>query len=351
MEFLGAVLLPAGTEITSLTCCGPNRLVGYDRQGQYIGIDTLTGNIRWQSEEKGAYSHPLYVAQEGLLYSGCNKRSIVATDPETGRNVWSVPVPLFYSGFVAHEDLLIFHSDDTIYAMNRATGKAEWQTRLPACIQRSGLLIRKGYIWAPCAPTHHRTDFQLIDISSGKISHHIETPLAMKDNQQAIATEEHIWFCTEKGTIAILDPVTETAGEVSSTLFSENGQSQPVQIKGFQYIGQQIWFRPDTLYYPIDKNGIYTCNKYLNIQQISSAASGFEEEGLHQDGSIYHLNTIHHCVTRFSLTTLKNEQLRFPRFGRYDRLVCMALLPNGIMIVVQQGGMENDNRQIIHAIR
>jgi len=354
MELLGSILLPEGISLKSLIPCDNTLIIGHTRNDQLLCIDTLTGEIRWTSREGDKHSLVSYADQEGILYSTCNNRTVKAIDPQTGDALWSLPVPAIpsalSSSFVTCKDLLIYHSASTVYAVNRVTKKRVWKSRIPGHIRMSELLVWKDLLFA-CSTLHGKSLFHRIDPTSGALTKSIEAELTLKDHQKVWATEERIWFCTEKDTIGSLDPVSGTIQEVRSNSFSEDNTLRPVQVKGFHCVGEEIWFRPDSLYYKLEKDGVYACNQSMQIRKVSSRSAGFDEKGSKQDQYIYRLDARHHCLMRFSLTGQTMQQHRLPRWSGCDMLVCMALLPDGGVVVAQQGGDENDNRQILYGIR
>ncbi len=210
-----------------------------------VALNRMTGNLVWTSAGKGdvsAYCSPLLIVSNGKkLLVNMMSQNTVAIDVATGSLVWTYPysnknrihpnTPIFldnnlyiFSGYGEGSQRIKLNAD-TIRPTNIWTNKL-------VDPQMGGAILRNGYIYA--SGDRNRKWF-CVDWATGEIKYE-STDL---DKGVIIEADDLLYVYTEKGEIALLEPLAGSFKIISKALIklgSEQHWAHPVIKDGVLYI-------------------------------------------------------------------------------------------------------------------
>jgi len=135
-----------------------------DQDGNIFGLDSQTGQPRWQSNVVGSMTGTTVLAGSLVVVSANSvemegvRGGLVAVDAKTGDGVWSYPIGGEALTSPAFSDGLFYFggSDSHLYAVDASTGKEKWRAKLDAPVnldpvEESGVVYtgdRRGNLYA-----------------------------------------------------------------------------------------------------------------------------------------------------------------------------------------------------------
>ncbi len=353
LQIYGSTMLPTNYDI-SIFSAGKNRLIlSEDLFDDLTCIDTLTGNVIWKQKKCSHSENAFYHSKDNLIYSGQKQRDVVAIDPATGEIVWSVYIANDYRTFscpfrLYNNTLLIFHSKKSAYAVNKKTKKIQWKVKFGSDLDRRASMIWKNYF---IVSTNHKGkgSFNLINIDTGEMERTIE--LGEKFGQYAAGAivGNDLWFRRDdiRGSMQLHRYNLETE-EMNDVKFNSDLIENPdkAYITSFFRSNGKTYFN----IYDGDKSGYYECDENMNIKDKLPSTEGYGWSCI-TDSAFYYKNRRDHKIVEISLADKTVRQLEMPHFSGSDRVNSDIYVNNGTLFVTQLGGDENQDKQILYAIR
>lgn len=354
MELYGSLVLKGRDTGDHIFTAGKNRMMCSDLHQRFTCINSLSGETIWEEKDYGGHSHAFYHPEDDLIYSGYDHRAVVATDPATGETVWKVHIAFSYdtfsSSFILYEDtLLLFHSKSSAYAINKTTKKIQWKVKFSGDLKRYKSVVWKNY-YIIQLDKGDKAVFNLINITTGEVERTIEQEKGFKDRYGGgIVVENDLWYISDDGSMCCLDL---ESGKMKDMAFTTEyiHDSRKLFIHGFYYVNGKFYFRISLIHHDGSEDGFYECDKDMNIKKILPYTEMFEQSYVKGD-TLYFISQHNHTVSALSLTEKTIREIELPRYSGLDIIESYPHVNNGTLFITQLGGNENDDKQILYAIR
>ena len=354
MKIYGSLVLKGHSTGDDLFTAGKNRIICSDLHKRLTCIDSLTGNILWEEREYAGHECAFYYPKDDLIYSGYDHSTVMATNPATGKTVWKVGIAFSYdtfsSDFLIYQDkLLLFHSKYSAYAVNKETKKIAWKIKFSGDLECHEAVIWKNYYIVQMNKAN-KAIFNLINMDSGELERTIETQQGFKDRYgEGLVIDNDLWYISDDGTMCCLD--LETGNMKDSALTTEFIHNPKMLfIHGFYYVNEKFYFRISLIDHDGSEDGFYECDKNMNIKKILPYTEMFANS--YQKGdTLYFISQRNHSVTALSLTDKTIRETELPLFSGMDIIESAPCVNNGTLFITQLGGNENEDKQILYAIK
>jgi|GEM_PF-3427084 len=353
LEIYGSLVLQGHNTGDHVLTAGKNRILCSDLHGRYTCIDSLTGKTIWEESSYAGHAHSLYHPENDLIYSGYDNRSVVATNPATGETVWSVHIAFSYdtfsSSFSQHGNLLLFHSKSSAYAINKETKKMQWKVKFSGDLERYESVIWKNYYIVQLDKAN-KAIFNLINMETGEVERTIEQEKGFKSRYgKGLVVDNDLWYISDDGSMCRVDL---ESGQMKDMVLTTEyiHDSKKIFIHGFFYINEKFYFRLSLIHHDGSEDGFYECDKKMNVKKILPYTEMFENSYVKGD-TLYFISQHNHTISALSLTNKTIREMEFPRFSGLDIIDSYPHINNGTLFITQLGGNENQDKQILYAIR
>lgn len=353
LEITGSLLLPnhGHGEADHLFTAGKNRLIGRDLHNRYTCINTMTGEIMWQEQSYAGHDYAFYSERDDVLYSGHNNKEVAAVDPQTGEILWTAYVAnshyTFESPFTEYKNLLVFHSRNSVYGVNKDTHKVQWKVKLKGRLGRRKDNVRNNYYIiqnedgnTPC--------FYLVNMDTGLVEHTYRAEKGYKDWSSGYVVGDKLWYISDDGSVCRLNLETGVQEDVTlATKYVHNPKS--LVVSGFNYVNGKFYFDIHLIHHDGEEDGMYVCSEDMKIERVASSMGSwlFSKSQLH--GSILYY-TLPGKIISLSLDDFTEEVMDVPTFSGMDIVDSNLCIHDNVMFIAQSGGNENEDRQIIWII-
>ncbi len=215
------------------------------KKNNVIALNRHNGNLIWSSEgknETSAYCSPLLINHNGRkIYVTMMEKNILGLDAGSGALLWSYP----------HENQYNIYPNTPIYFDNSiyffsGYGKGGIKVNLNADgskitlawtnetldPQMGGAVLLNGYVYAS---GHKNRKWFCLDWESGEIKHESKE----LDKGAVIAADNMLYAYTERGELALIEPLPGSFRVVSKTMItlgSEQHWAHPVIHNGILYV-------------------------------------------------------------------------------------------------------------------
>ncbi len=354
MKIYSSLVLSGHNTGDHVFTAGKNRIICSDLHDRFTCIDSLTGKVLWEEKNYAGHLCCLYHPEDDLIYSGYDHRAVVATDPATGETVWKVNIVFSYDTFSSvfslyQNKLLLFHSKSSAYAINKETKKIQWKVKFSGDLERYDGVIWKNYYIVQMNKGSNEI-FNLINIDTGEAERTIEVEKGFKGRYgEGIVVHDNLWYISDDGTMCCLDLI---SGKMKDTALTTEFIHNPEKlfVHGFFYVNEKFYFRISLIHHDGSEDGFYECNKSMNIKKILPYAEMFENSYV-KGNTLYFISQHDHTVSALSLTDKTIRKLELPRFSGMDIIESHPHVNNGTLFITQLGGNENQDNQILYAIK
>lgn len=353
LEIVGSMLLPnhGHGEADSLFTAGKNRLVGRDLHDRYTCIDTLTGQIMWQDKLYGGHNHAFYSEQDDVLYSGHDDKEVAAVDPQTGKVLWTVFIArsyyTFQSPFTEYKNLLVFHSRQSVYGVNKESHKVQWKVKLKGWLGSS-----KHNVWRNFYIVQNEDGgapyFYLVNMDTGLVEHTWQAEKGYKNHSDGHVVGDKLWYISDDGSVCRLNLETGVQEEaVLATKYIHDPKA--LVVNEFNYVAGKFYFDIHLMRHDGEEDGMYVCSEDMQIERVASSMGSwlFSESKLHGSTLYY---TMPGKIISLSLDDFTEEEMIVPTFSGMDIVESNLCIHDNYMFIAQLGGNENEDRQIIWII-
>lgn len=364
MEIVGSLLLPEAEYrvADSLFTAGKNRIIGRDFFGRYSCIDSLTGKFLWVGKPLAKHERAFYSEQDDVLYSGHHEKEVAAVNPATGEILWTTFIAqshyTFQSPFVEYKNLLVFHSNKSVYAVNKDTHKVQWKMKF-----NSELGKNKFNIWKNLYIVQNTQGglpvFHIINMDSGLVERTHKAERGYKDYTNGFVVENQLWYLSDDGSICRLN--LETGIQEDIALVTKHlHDPRALVVNSFNYVNNKFYFDISLLRHDGEEDGLYVCSEDMEIQRVSSGevsarllsgnagAWPFSKSKLHGTTLYY---TLQGKIVSLSLEDFTEKTLDIPVFSGLDIIESNLCIHDDTMFITQRGGNEHKDRQIIWIIQ